>query len=210
MFLPHIPHLQAADFPSSDSYLPNARTVSRTLFPQSQNQHSPWQQSPESPERTNMAAVFGQFLTHDITLTLNEGKPQCANDCNNSSTECFGITIAGSSNDPVFAKCIPLIRASRCLSESQSVQEQVNSATSFIDASHIYGNNEKELERVREMNSPSGFLRTTCQNKSVKDLLPQLQSGDPMVFCRSYSHKIPCFYTGDYRRNNVHAGWQSR
>lgn len=56
--------------------LPNVRNISRKLFPQSDNQELPWQQSPQSPERTNIASVFGQFLTHDITLTWDGGKAE--------------------------------------------------------------------------------------------------------------------------------------
>ncbi|KAJ7373907.1 hypothetical protein OS493_009232 [Desmophyllum pertusum] len=59
--------------------LPNARTISRTLFPQSEYpDSSPWEQSPSSDERTNMASVFGQFLTHDITLAWHGGANQTA------------------------------------------------------------------------------------------------------------------------------------
>lgn len=97
-----------------------------------------------------------------------------------------------------------MTRASRC--QFKGVQEQINSATAFIDASQVYGNNEEEVERVRDMNSLNGLLRTTCHNEAVKPLLPQLQADDPKVFCRSYSNKTPCFYTGDYKRNNVSPG----
>lgn len=189
---------------ASVSPLPNARTVSRMFFPQSQNPESPWQQSPQSPQRTNMASVFGQFLTHDIILTLHDGNEVCDDRCSDLTTECFGITIANISNDPVFTECIPMTRASRC--QFKGVQEQINSATAFIDASQVYGNNEKEVERVRDMNSLNGLLRTACHNEAVKPLLPQLQADDPKVFCRSYSNKTPCFYTGDYKRNNVSPG----
>lgn len=97
-----------------------------------------------------------------------------------------------------------MTRASRC--QFKGVQEQINSATAFIDASQVYGNNEEEVERVRDMNSLNGLLRTACHNEAVKPLLPQLQADDPKVFCRSYSNKTPCFYTGDYKRNNVSPG----
>ncbi|XP_078361510.1 peroxidasin homolog pxn-1-like [Oculina patagonica] len=179
--------------------LPNARLISKELFPQSQNPDSPWQQSPQSPERTNMASVFGQFLTHDITLTWHGGRKLNCPDLD--ETECFDIPIVP--NDSAFSNSIPMSRASRCENAFGQPQEQVNIATAFIDASHIYGNNEVELDKVRDLDSLQGLLRTTGQQQSVKNLLPQLPDDDTTVFCRSKSQSIPCFYTGDYRRNNV-------
>lgn len=149
-----------------------------------------------------MASVFGQFLTHDITLTWHGGRrPHCPDP---DDKECFDIPIL--SNDPVFSNSIPMTRASRCENAVGKPQEQVNIATSFIDASHIYGNNDVELNKVRDLNSLQGLLRTTSQQQSVKNLLPQLPDDDTTVFCRSKSHSTPCFYTGDYRRNNVSPG----
>lgn len=186
---------------SAKILLPNARIISRKLFPQSDNEDLPWRQSPESPERTNLASVFGQFLTHDITLTWNGGK-----NCSKPAAECFEIPI--SSDDPVFVNSIPMNRAARCKVGDRKPEEQVNAATSFIDASHIYGNNEEEEMKLRDLTSLAGLLRTTCLHQNVKNLLPQLQPNDTSAYCRSFSHKIRCFYTGDYRRNNVSPGKQ--
>ena len=184
--------------------LPNARNISRKLFPQSEHHDLPWQQSPESPERTNLASVFGQFLTHDIALTWDGGKkPNCSKPTE-IETECFDIPV--SSDDPVFVNSIPMNRAARCKVSNRKPEEQVNTASSFIDASHIYGNNVEEEMKLRDLTSVAGLLRTTCIHQHVKNLLPQLQPNDTSAYCRSFSRKIRCFYTGDYRRNNVSPG----
>ena len=187
---------------SAKILLPNARIISRKLFPQSDNKDLPWRQSPESPERTDLASVFGQFLSHDMTLKWDGGKkPNCSKP---TETECFEIPV--SSDDPVFVDSIPMNRAGRCKVGDSKPEEQVNTASSFIDASHIYGNNEEEEMKLRDLTSVVGLLLTTCLHQNVKNLLPQLQPNDTSAYCRSFSHKIRCFYTGDYRRNNVSPG----
>lgn len=171
--------------------LPNARNVSRELFPQSPG--LPWEQSPNSADRTTMAAVFGQFLTHDITLTRHEGPPNCEGKCFEAGTGCFGIPV---SDDTVFNSrnidCIPMTRATTC-QNGASGAEQVNIATSYIDASHIYGNNDAELSNVRaDPSSNAGQLRMESQDEhpNLGNLLP---ASPPSVFCRSPDHvNMPC------------------
>ena len=120
--------------------------------------------SPQSPERTNLASVFGQFLTHDIALTWDGGKkPNCSKP---AETECFEIPV--SSDDPVFVNSIPMNRAARCKVGNRKQEEQVNTATSFIDASHIYGNNKEEEMKLRDFNffgrsPPYNLPPSTCQ-----------------------------------------------
>ena len=176
--------------------LPNARSVSRELFPQNAPPSNPAEESPESTLLTDMAGVFGQFLTHDITLTWHKPSSSKCNDCFNPGTECFGINVT---SDVIFSarKCIQMKRATRCLTPNAG-QEQVNIATTFIDASHIYGNNDDEV-RIARAEDPMGKLW------QENDLLPPAREKKP--FCRSPNPgTMPCFYTGDFRRNNVSPG----
>ncbi|CAH3120024.1 unnamed protein product [Porites lobata] len=173
--------------------LPNARSVSRELFPQNAPPSNPAEESPESTLLTDMAGVFGQFLTHDITLTWHKPSSSKCNDCFNPGTECFGINVT---SDVIFSarKCIQMKRATRCQTANAG-QEQVNIATTFIDASHIYGNNDDEV-RIARAGDPMGKLW------QENDLLPPAREKKP--FCRSPNPgTMPCFYTGDFRRNNV-------
>ena len=158
-----------------------------------------------------MAYAFGQLMTHDIALTWHEGgTPGCKGKCFESGTDCYGIPI--NANDRVFnargINCISMKRATRCkLTAASSLSEQVNIATSYIDASHIYGNNQDELRGVRgNLPQHDGHLLTVdlAENSDLKNLLPPSR---PSVFCRSPDHvNMPCFYTRDFRRNNVCPG----
>ena len=89
-----------------------------------------------------------------------EKKPNCSKP---TEKECFEIPV--SSDDPVFVNSIPMNRAARCKlikAGERKPEEQVNTATSFIDASHIYGNYVEEEMKLRDLTSVAGLLRTTC------------------------------------------------
>ena len=178
--------------------LPNARSVSRELFPQNAPPSNPAEESPESTSLTDMAAVFGQFVTHDMTLTWHKPSSSNCHDCFNPGTECFGIDVT---SDVIFSaiKCIQMKRATRCITADDNEGEQVNIATTFIDASHIYGNNDDEV-RITRAEDLLGELWQAENN-----LLPPAHEKKP--FCRSPNPgAMPCFYTGDFRRNNVSPG----
>ena len=178
--------------------LPNARSVSRELFPQNAPTSNPAEESPESTSLTDMAAVFGQFVTHDMTLTWHKPSSSNCHDCFNPGTECFGIDVT---SDVIFSaiKCIQMKRATRCITAKDNEGEQVNIATTFIDASHIYGNNDDEV-RIARAEDLLGELWQAENN-----LLPPAHDKKP--FCRSPNPgAMPCFYTGDFRRNNVSPG----
>ena len=186
--------------------LPSARRVSRELFPQSNDLQNPYKQSPASINHTSMATVFGQFFTHDITLTMHkDGSTSSCIECFSAGTECYGIPVNSTDYDFIERNihCIPMKRATRC--QKGSDEEQINIATTYIDASHIYGNNDDELSRVRgNPPEPNGLLLTThFSDAGLKPLLPPTL---PKMFCRSKRGTSPCFYTGDFRRNNVTPG----
>ena len=178
---------------------PNARSVSLDLFKDVEER---------SQELTHMAMVFGQFLAHDITLA---GQPEdftCDGSCQpGPQNECFGIP-ANRADDPAFpgddgVNCIILRRSKPC-DEKAKIREQENLLTSYIDASHVYGNNEKESEDVRD-GCDRALLKTVAQDKRP-DLEPLLPP-NPHAACRTRDNKTrPCFLTGDFRRNNENAG----
>lgn len=167
---------------------------------------NPYEQSPASINHTNMATVFGQFFTHDITLTMHKdvSTSSCI-ECFSAGTECYGIPVNVTDYEFIESNihCIPMKRATRC--QRGSDEEQINIATSYIDASHIYGNNDGELRRVRgNPPEPNGQLLTAhFSDANLKPLLPPTL---PKVFCRSQRGTNPCFYSGDFRRNNVSPG----
>ena len=75
----------------------------------------------------------------------------------------------------------------------------MNTLTSFIDASQVYGSSKKRLEEVRDLKSCCGLLKVTKQSPNVKPLLP---SAPEEEFCTtSNKEKRPCFRAGDGRVN---------
>ena len=178
--------------------LPNARNVSLALFPDIEKL---------SGGLTHMTMTFGQFLAHDITLAEQPEDFTCDGSCQPDG-ECFGIP-ANKTGDPAFpgddgVNCIILRRNKPCDEEAET-REQVNLLTSYIDASHIYGNNEEESNDVRDLEPNRGLLRTMVQDDpQLEDLLPP---ANPHTTCRtSDMKKRPCFLTGDFRRNNEIVG----
>ena len=178
--------------------LENARNVSLGLFTDI---------AARSQSLTHMAMVFGQFLAHDITLAGQPEEFTCDGSCQPVG-ECFGIP-ANRTGDPAFpgvdgVNCIILRRNKPC-DEEAVPRQQVNILTSYIDGSHIYGNNEHEANDVRDRSTNAGLLKTMPQNiSSLEDLLPK---ANPHTPCRTSDMKNrPCFLTGDFRRNNENQG----
>ena len=105
----------------------------------------------------------------------------------------------------LFSRCIALRRSSA----SRAVQdrrEQVNILSAYIDASHVYGVNRRELASLRDFRSNLGLLRVrnVPLNSSMLSLLPPTT---PDRFCLSTSPRAnPCFLAGDFRRNNENQG----
>lgn len=143
--------------------------------------------------------TWGQFLDHDITLTVAAGL-NCELDT--TDPECVNIKIP--EDDDVFRKRkVTFIEVERdspfnppdfC---ALRPRENVNQLTAFIDGSQIYGPENKLAEnlkgnggQLRDMQHPHGCL--------FKNLLPKQE---PDVFCVSKDPNRPCFLSGDERTN---------
>jgi hypothetical protein len=130
--------------PGMPSSLPSPREVSNSLMKAPTG-------SPSNTHRlTNMVWQWGQFLDHDISLVKTS----------HLATEAAPIVVAAS--DPL-APAIPFQR-SEFVADGQGVRQQVNSITSYIDASQVYGS---DASRAAALRGPGGRLRT-----SAGDLLP--------------------------------------
>lgn len=122
---------------------PNARDVSNLVGQQS---------GATTSQRglTNMVWQWGQFIDHDIALTETTSDP---------------LFIPTSPTDPL-SPGIPLNRSEFDSSTGVTTpRQQVNSATSYIDASMVYGSS---LERANALRTMSGGRMQT----SAGDLLP--------------------------------------
>jgi peroxidase len=122
-----------------DSELLNTRTIA-AAFPEHNN--------PDT-RVTSMMMQFGQFLDHDISSTSFPEKRCCVTP---GRPECFNIYV--SSGDVTFtqrhnssATCIDFARSRPACGLKQ--REQVNTITSFIDASNVYGSDVETADVLR-------------------------------------------------------------
>ncbi|KAK6178116.1 hypothetical protein SNE40_012944 [Patella caerulea] len=158
---------------------------------------------------TNLFQVYGQFLDHDIdfspnVMDTNGDKFKCCTDKLNmeggqhpdvdNNGPCFPIEIPV--NDPFFKprRCLNFVRSvevedSRLKCRSPA-REQMNTLTSFIDGSHIYGYGEDRLRDLRSFSN--GYLKVSKHN-----MLPE----DKSIQCHKRHNEDYCFKAGDTRAN---------
>ncbi|MDF1826024.1 MAG: peroxidase family protein [Verrucomicrobiales bacterium] len=170
-----VDYADGVDAPSGENR-PGARVVSNAVSAQD-----------ESVLNRRMASDYlwqwGQFLDHDITLTPT-----------NDLIEPFNIEVPA--GDPYFdpgSTGTVEIGMDRSFSETvNGIREQVNEITAFIDASNVYGSDEKRADALREFDG-TGRLRV-----SEGELLPYNTEGLP----NAPSAEAPDFFlAGEFRAN---------
>ena len=181
----------------SGNKLPNARLVSFTML---EDIDVP------STRMSHMSMTWGQFVDHDTTLAA-QPNIMCRGRCGDHQGECFGIEVPN--NDPHFpfigVHCMELKRdipsvATYC--HQLNPREQMNTLTTFIDASHVYGPSVLVQMRERDMANDLGLLLERphpAGNYYLKGLLPALPND---TLCRTSGPFFPpCFQSGDDRTN---------
>lgn len=172
---------------------PNARDVSNLINDQDES-------IVNDRHLTDWIVQWGQFLTHDIDLT---GNGTAGNVLSDGTTGAFNIAV-NDPNDPIGPNAIPFNRSNfdattgtpdlvdSPFGPRPNWREQINSVTSYIDASNVYGSDE-----VR-----AAALRTFVDGKlliSADGLLPQntdgLANDDP------FGLGDALFLAGDIRAN---------
>lgn len=162
-----------------------------------------------------MLMQWGQFLDHDLDFSMPSISHasfvdgiDCATSCE-QATPCFPIEVPQGDKRISRVKCMEFVRSSSvCGSGLTSVffnsiqpREQVNQLTAFIDASNVYGSNERLAQHLREMSTRRGLLRSGVLMHTGKPLLP-FNDGQPIDCKRDLSESsIDCFLAGDVRAN---------
>lgn len=116
--------------------LPNARTVSNLVV-------AGQGETPNREGLSGMMYAWGQFLDHDINLTLSEGSTS--------------IAIPVPAGDAVFSGSIPMTRAVT----DPNTGLALNNVTGWIDGSMVYGSDAATAASLR---GPGGTLLTSAGN----------------------------------------------
>ncbi|XP_059832356.1 eosinophil peroxidase-like [Hypanus sabinus] len=174
---------------------------------------------------------WGQWIDHDMDLTPQSASTSsfidridCSSSCSNRSP-CFPIQIPD--DDPRACereKCMPFFRSAPACGSGESgiltgqlhPREQLNSITSFVDASMVYGSTESLAWKLRNHTSGLGYLAINQQySDNGLSYLPFMTKKlqNPCALTRDQSHignksDIPCFLAGDSRANE-HLGMQA-
>ncbi len=164
------------------AYRPSPRLISNQLM----YQKAPM---PDSQGRSDYLWAWGQFIDHDISLTVAA-----------DPTEYFNIVIMP--GDPVFdpngtgGATLPFNRAMYDYSTGTSPEnprEQVNAITSWLDASMVYGSDQQRANWLRT--GSGGRLKVTTH--PTGDLLPYNDGTNP----NAGGPGTDLFVAGDVRAN---------
>ncbi|XP_012259672.2 peroxidasin-like [Athalia rosae] len=172
------------------SNTPSARDVSLKIHSDGTDQPHPYLMA--------IAALFGQFIAHDLSHTPkvelpDGGKIKCCDvDYEHFHPECFPIKVQERSE----IKCMEYVRSAPHPGNTNEgcklgPRQQINQATSYLDLSQLYGISE---ETTRELRSGiGGLLNTQRKNLPMPSRAPEN--------CRGSNPAFPCFFSGDARIN---------
>ena len=114
--------------------LPSARFVSQAFHTS---------KDIDSSKATHMLTQWGQFLSHDNTLTpFDFSVSGCCPLEVDSDDDCFPLFVS-TANDPFYqghgVTCLSFTRSTAYCEENQGPRQQMNAINSFVDASNVYG-----------------------------------------------------------------------
>ncbi|XP_045449433.1 peroxidase-like [Melitaea cinxia] len=190
---------------TSGQPLPNPRILSTRLFAD---------RSIFSRLLTHLNVQWGQFVTHDLIFAVmevtDEGGIQC----------CLGNGRDVLPQDMLNDKCIPICvpdddpfykqNGIKCLNFVRSVTtprddcslghaEQMNTVTSFLDGSPLYGSDPKLASKLRT--KCGGRLREDTKKNCKGGFLPSVD--DKLAVCDLRNVSEPCYLAGDSRINQT-------
>ncbi|ROT73076.1 Peroxidasin-like protein [Penaeus vannamei] len=185
---------------SAGEFLPSARAVSLAIHRDHDTPHK---------YMTAIAAVFGQFLAHDLSHTpqmagyIGQRLRCCGVNFSDFHPECYPIRIPD--DDPVYGplqqRCQEYVRSGTAPRTGCTLgpREQINQVTSFIDGSVLYGSSKEESDDLRAF---SGGLLKVQRGPGGTQILVEDEN---QVDCKSPTSRHKCFKSGDVRVNE-HVG----
>ncbi|XP_057290750.1 eosinophil peroxidase-like [Hydractinia symbiolongicarpus] len=187
-------------FPTlSTPVLPTALEVANKLF------HDNEEDFGNKGNVSLLHMTYGQFLDHDMSLTPHGAGSSCENPkCVNGSLEdfqypCFPIITSREKE----LGCHKFVRSSAVCQhgDEREVRNQINTITSYIDASNVYGSSINQLRKVRKI----GRRIAKHNNRSFlgRGLLKIEHNGLLPFDTSTTGCETPggCFLTGDERGN---------
>ncbi|CAK1544082.1 unnamed protein product [Leptosia nina] len=180
--------------------LPNVREISQTAFPDKVVQDPKWNLN---------AQQWGQFVSHDMSLTASTDSNAVCCDANgqlgpDAFTDPVCAPIIIPSNDtthgPQGTQCLNFVRTvttrDRNCTSSDAPAQPISVVSAYMDLSMVYGNSESQANELRSFQG--GRLLTVVrdgrewppQNPNVADNCGRVELSDE-----------PCYLTGDSRMN---------
>ncbi|KAG8122839.1 hypothetical protein E2320_018318 [Naja naja] len=138
--------------------LPLVRRVSNEIITTSNENVTP------DGQRSLAFVHFGQWIDHDLDLapeieTNIENRNDHCEFCCNYAPPSFPIKIPpGDPRIKTPGICLPFIRSAAVCNPTTFVREQLNSITSFIDASGVYGSQEPLARKLRNQSNSLGLM----------------------------------------------------
>uniref|UniRef100_A0A4W4F426 Thyroid peroxidase n=1 Tax=Electrophorus electricus TaxID=8005 RepID=A0A4W4F426_ELEEL len=196
--------------------LPPVQKVSKEIM-QSSSQYRM-----EDEAYSQLLVDWGQYIDHDISFTPQSSSKatflegtDCLNVCENSSP-CFPIQVKVS-HRPHTDSCLPFFRSlpaclnglAHTLQSQQMLQrQQMNSITSYLDASTVYGHSALLQNTLRDLSSSEGLLAVNSKytDHGGHPYLPFVRNTPSACFQEPGTgprQRVECFVAGDSRVNEV-------
>ncbi|NWI88223.1 PERM Myeloperoxidase, partial [Pitta sordida] len=148
---------------------------------------------------------WGQWVNHDIDLAPATGEGAslellCHTDCA-FKPPCFPIQFPP--DDPRRVRpgtCMPFVQSASACNPGTFTREQLNAATSFIDASTLYGSDNALAKSLRNLTNQLGLMAVNQEfTDAGLEFLPFENVTKSVCVLTNESANIPCFKAGDKR-----------
>ncbi|XP_077165967.1 thyroid peroxidase [Paroedura picta] len=198
--------------------LPSVREVTRKIIEASNEAVT------EDELHSDIFIAWGQYIDHDLVFTPQStnqpslvGEVDCRKTCENQSP-CFPIQVFANDLFAMNMDCMPFYRSSpACATGHHEVllehlsdlnpRQQINSLTSFLDASTVYGSTSATESKLRNLTSKEGLLRINTQyfdkGREYLPFVDQVPSPCAQNLKAQEVERIECFMAGDSRSSEV-------